>query len=39
MSLALGARLGPYEVVSAMGAGRMEVYRARHEAWTRESQD
>ena len=30
MSLAPGARLGPYEVLSAIGAGDMgEVYRAR----------
>jgi Tol biopolymer transport system component len=30
MSLAAGARLGPYEIVSAIGAGGMgEVYRAR----------
>ena len=30
MSLAIGTRLGPYEMVSAIGAGGMgEVYRAR----------
>src|SRR6266850_4134327 len=30
MSLPIGARLGPYEIVSAIGAGGMgEVYRAR----------
>ncbi len=30
MSLALGTRLGPYESISAIGAGGMaEVYRAR----------
>jgi hypothetical protein len=39
MSLALGARLDPYEIVSALGTGGMKVNRARHEAWTRESQD
>ena len=30
MTLAAGSRLGPYEIVSAIGAGGMgEVYRAR----------
>ena len=30
MALAAGSRLGPYEIVSAIGAGGMgEVYRAR----------
>ena len=37
MSLAAGARLGPYEIVSAIGAGGMgEVYRARDTRLDRE---
>ena len=37
MSLGSGARLGPYEIVSAIGAGGMgEVYRARDTKLRRE---
>ena len=37
MPLAVGTRLGPYEIVSALGAGGMgEVYRARDTKLNRE---
>src|SRR5260370_17813966 len=37
MTLAVGPRLGPYEVLSPLGAGGMgEVYRARHTRLERE---
>ena len=37
MPLIAGARLGPYEIVSALGAGSMgEVYRARDTRLKRE---
>ena len=37
MSLSAGTRLGPYEIVSAVGAGGMgEVYRARDTRLERE---
>jgi serine/threonine protein kinase len=37
VSLKAGSRLGPYEIVSAIGAGGMgEVYRARDERLKRE---
>ena len=37
MSLSTGTRLGPYEIVSAIGAGAMgEVYRARDTRLKRE---
>ncbi|MGH9317046.1 MAG: hypothetical protein ACRD1P_08065 [Thermoanaerobaculia bacterium] len=29
MSLAAGSRPGPYEILSPLGAGGMEVYKAR----------
>jgi serine/threonine protein kinase len=36
MSLAPGTRLGPYEVLAALGAGGMgEVYKARDHRWDR----
>jgi len=36
LALVSGARLGSYQIVSALGAGGMgEVYRARHEAQPR----
>ena len=38
MSLASGARFGPYTVVSAIGAGGMsEVYRARNSRLERDA--
>src|ERR1041384_5293296 len=37
MSMAAGSRLGPYEIISALGAGGMgEVYRARDTKLNRE---
>jgi len=34
MTLAAGTKLGPYEILSTIGAGSMgEVYRARDASW------
>ena len=40
MALPSGSRLGPYEIVAAIGAGGMgEVYKAREPRWSRDGRE